>query len=54
VAADYCALSNVTDEQQLAIVIAMTGVVAPGASLMFRRCDNVARERGLIDRTTNY
>jgi ABC-2 type transport system permease protein len=54
VAADYCVLSNVTDEQLLAIVIAMTGALAAGASLMFRRCDNVARERGLIDRTTNY
>jgi len=32
----------------------MTAALGGIAVLMFRRCDFIARERGLIDRTTNY
>lgn len=32
----------------------MTGALAATALVVFRRCDHLARERGLIDRTSNY
>jgi ABC-2 type transport system permease protein len=32
----------------------MTGALAAAALVVFRRCDHLARERGLIDRTSNY
>ena len=38
----------------LALLLAMTAALGVIAAATFRRCDRIARERGLIDRTTNY
>ena len=38
----------------LVLLVAMTAALGVIAAATFRRCDHIARERGLIDRTTNY
>ena len=51
---EYHSLAGIGDGELLVLVIALTGALAVIALAMFRRCDYIARERGLIDRTTNY
>ena len=36
------------------LLVVLTLALAAIAAATFRRCDHIARERGLIDRTTNY
>jgi ABC-2 type transport system permease protein len=54
VAHQYPTLAALSDAQLLVVVALFTFGSAVIASATFRRCDRVARERGLIDRTTNY
>ena len=54
VAQQYPSLAGIGDEGLLTILIAMTLGLGIIAIITFRRCDHIARERGLIDRTTNY
>jgi ABC-2 type transport system permease protein len=46
--------SNIGDAQLFAILIGMTAVYALISIFTFRWCDHIARERGLIDRVTNW
>jgi ABC-2 type transport system permease protein len=54
VADAYPTLAGIGDLQLLVLVAILTLVFAGVAGTTFRRCDHLARERGLIDRTTNY
>lgn len=54
VAHQYAPLSGIGDGELLVLVTAMTVALGVLAAATFRRCDHLARERGLIDRTTNY
>ena len=54
VAEQYPSLSGIGDGELLVVVIAMTAGLAIISAAIFRRCDHLARERGLIDRTSNY
>ncbi len=54
VAHQYASLSGIGDGELLVLVVAMTLALGALAAATFRHCDHVARERGLIDRTTNY
>jgi ABC-2 type transport system permease protein len=47
-------LAAIGDGELLCVLVMMTVALGGIATLMFRRCDFIARERGLIDRTTNY
>jgi ABC-2 type transport system permease protein len=47
-------LVGASDVELLALLVVMTVVLGAIAAAAFRRCDFIARERGLIDRTTNY
>jgi ABC-2 type transport system permease protein len=53
-ARDFPTFAGLGDRQLFAILVLLTFALALAASAMFRRCDHIARERGLIDRTTNY
>jgi ABC-2 type transport system permease protein len=48
------ALAAWTDEGVLALLAALTATTAIGAMTLFRVCERRARQRGLIDRTSNY
>lgn len=50
----YPSMGGISDEGLLTILVALTLAMGALATLTFRRCDYIARERGLIDRTTNY
>jgi ABC-2 type transport system permease protein len=54
VAAESPTLSGIGDLQLLGILIALTFALCVTALVVFALCDWNARERGLIDRTTNY
>ena len=54
VAAEFPTLAGVGDLQLLAILVALTFALGVTALVVFALCDWNARERGLIDRTTNY
>jgi ABC-2 type transport system permease protein len=54
VAAAFPTFSTLSDSQIMIILIIMTIVFAVVSSLIFKRLDHRARERGLIDQTTNY
>ncbi len=54
VAQAFPTLSRFSNAELLWILLAMTVVTGGIALLVFRLCDRLARERGLIDRTTNY
>jgi ABC-2 type transport system permease protein len=47
-------LSGITDLQLFGILAALTVTFGTAALIAFRRCEERARQRGLIDRTTNY
>jgi ABC-2 type transport system permease protein len=53
-AQQHHALAGVGNGELLGLLMVMTAALGGIAVLMFRRCDFIARERGLIDRTTNY
>ena len=54
VAHAYPSMAGISDVELLTLLIVMTVMLGAVATATFRRCDFVARERGLIDRTTNY
>ncbi len=54
VAHQYPSLAGIGDGELVVLVVAMTAAMGVMAAAIFRRCDLIARERGLIDRTTNY
>ena len=54
VAHEHPSLVGISDPELLALVVMMTLALGLIAAAAFRRCDFIARERGLIDRTTNY
>lgn len=54
VAEAFPTLANFSNLQLIGILVALTIVFAIAAVFCFRRCDYLARERGLIDRVTNY
>jgi ABC-2 type transport system permease protein len=54
VAQQFPALTGVADHELLGILVTLTLGLGAVAAATFRRCDHIARERGLIDRTTNF
>jgi ABC-2 type transport system permease protein len=54
VAGAFPTFQNLNDVQLLGILLALTVVYSVVAIITFKRCDHLARERGLIDVVTNY
>jgi ABC-2 type transport system permease protein len=54
VATAYPTFAAIGDVQLLVFVALLTAGCGAMAALMFWHCDRVARDRGLIDRTSNY
>jgi ABC-2 type transport system permease protein len=54
VAQQYPSLAGFDDRALLTLLVLITAALGVIATATFRRCDRIARERGLIDRTTNY
>ena len=54
VAHNYPSMAGIGDGELLLLLIMMTVGFSAIAAATFRRCDYIARERGLIDRTSNY
>ncbi len=54
VAEAFPTLANFSNLQLIGILVTLTIVFAMAAVFCFRQCDHLARERGLIDRVTNY
>jgi len=54
VAGAFPTLQSLSDMQLLGILLALTVVFSLVSIITFKRCDHVARERGLIDVVTNY
>jgi ABC-2 type transport system permease protein len=54
VAQAFPTFSGYSDLQLLGVLVALILVLAIATLAVFNVCDYLARERGLIDRTTNY
>lgn len=54
VAHQFPTLTGMGDYELLGILATLTLALGAMAAATFRRCDHIARERGLIDRTTNF
>jgi len=54
VAQAFPTLSGINNLQLLGILVVLSVVFGVAGIFVFRICDRIARERGLIDRTTNY
>ena len=54
VARQYPSMSGISDAELFGLLVLLTLVLTAIGAATFRRCDFIARERGLIDRTTNY
>jgi len=54
VATEYPTLAAFSDLQLVVLLAMLTVAFGAIAAATFCRCDRLARERGLIDRTTNY
>jgi len=54
VAQAFPTLAAFSNGQILGILVGLSIVFGVIGALVFRRCDRIARERGLIDHTTNY
>jgi ABC-2 type transport system permease protein len=54
VAEAFPTLAAFSNGQLLGILFGLSLIFGVTGVLVFRRCDRIARERGLIDRTTNY
>jgi ABC-2 type transport system permease protein len=53
-AAAFPTLAGWSNGQLLGILLALTAVFGGVGIFVFRKCDHLARERGMIDMTTNY
>ena len=54
VAEAFPTLANFSNGQLLGILLGLTALFGVASVYAFRYCDHLARERGLIDRVTNY
>jgi ABC-2 type transport system permease protein len=54
VAHRHPSMAAIGDGELLVLLILLTVLFGAIAMATFRRCDHIARERGLIDRTSNY
>jgi len=54
VAGAFPTLQNLSDTQLLGILLGLTMVFSVVSAVTYKRCEHVARERGLIDVVTNY
>ena len=54
VAHQFPTLTGIGDYELLGVLVVLTVALGAVAAATFRRCDHIARERGLIDRTSNY
>ncbi|HEY43416.1 MAG TPA: ABC transporter permease [Anaerolineae bacterium] len=54
VAESFPTLSHVSNGQLFGILLGLTAIFGIMGIIMFRWCEHQARERGLIDRVTNY
>jgi hypothetical protein len=54
VAAAFPTFQNLSDYQLLGILLGLTILFAFIARFLFRYCEHIAQERGLIDMVTNY
>lgn len=54
VAEAFPTLQGLSDLQLIGILVALTLIFGVSAMLLFRRCEHLAREKGLIDMVTNY
>lgn len=54
VAQRYPSMAAIGDGELLVLLVLLTAGFGVIAAATFRRCDHIARERGLIDRTSNY
>lgn len=54
VAHQFPTFTGLTDYDLLGLLVVSTAALGGVAAATFRWCDHIARERGLIDRTTNY
>jgi ABC-2 type transport system permease protein len=54
VAEAFPTLAGLGNGTLLAILVGLTVLFGLAAIFVFRRCDHIARERGMIDMTTNY
>jgi ABC-2 type transport system permease protein len=54
VAQAFPTLSSFSNLQLVGILLGLTILFGVASIFVFRRCDHAARERGLIDRVTNY
>jgi ABC-2 type transport system permease protein len=54
VAEAFPTLSNFSNQQLLGILLGLTVFFAVLSYFVFRRCEHTARERGMLDMTTNY
>jgi ABC-2 type transport system permease protein len=54
IAEAFKTFANITDIQLLGILLALTLIFGTISIFLFRHCEHVAQERGLLDRVTNY
>jgi ABC-2 type transport system permease protein len=54
VAEAFPTLANFSNGQLIGILLGLTVLFGTASIFIFRYCDHLARERGLIDRVTNY
>ena len=53
-AAAFPTLAAFSDGQLSGVLLALTAIFGLVGMVVFRKCDHLARERGMIDMTTNY
>jgi ABC-2 type transport system permease protein len=53
-ASHYQTFNGLGDAHLIGMLVVMTIALGAISVAVFRRCDHVARERGLLDRTTNF
>ncbi len=54
VAQAFPTLAGFSNPQLMVILLGLSAIFGVAAFFIFRRCDHIARERGMIDMTTNY
>jgi ABC-2 type transport system permease protein len=54
IAEAFKTFENLNDLQLIGILLGLTVIFGTISFFLFRRCEHVAQERGLLDRVTNY